>query len=71
MKTIAIKDHTFQNLPEIRHLSPCGLDIKACHRNDTGETFQIGQIISGEEKGTCIYPAGNEFAKLTCLKVYQ
>lgn len=66
-----IKDHTFKDLPEIRHLFPCGLDIKTCKREDTGEVFQIGRILTGPATGTCLYPAGNEFAKATCEVVFK
>jgi hypothetical protein len=71
MQTIPIKDHTFKDLSDIRHLCPCGLDIKTCKRKDTGEVFQIGRILTGTAKGACVYPEGNELAKKTCKVVFK
>jgi hypothetical protein len=71
MTFIPITDHTFRDLSDIRHLCPCGLDIKTCKREDTGEVFKVGRILTGTAKGTCLYPAGNEFAKMTCEVVFK
>jgi hypothetical protein len=71
MQTIPIKDPAFRDLSDIRHLCPCSLDIKTCKREDTGEIFQIGRILTGTAKGACVYPEGNELAKKTCKVVFK
>ena len=72
MQTIGVKDGTFQDLPEIRHLCPCSLLVHECEAR--GRKFKIGLVDHcprvPDFKPVAIYPLGDTLAYKTCLVVY-
>jgi hypothetical protein len=66
---IPIADHEFKDFPEILPYCPCALTVKECKASD-GRQFKVAQIITGDGKRACLYPAGDSFARETCKVVF-
>jgi hypothetical protein len=74
MRTIAIQDKTFSELPEIRPYQPCAVEIKTVKVTETGEQFNIAKvtaIIKNKPAYFALYPKGNSFAKQTCKVIFK
>jgi hypothetical protein len=77
-ETIGVKDASFKDLPEIKHLCPCSLEIKECRKMKNGvyfgKQFNVAKVISwaNNERYVCaIYPIGNDFARETCEALFK